>query len=71
VDQDIMHQRRAVGPSSRTAPFSHSTALPSFGYRLACLAAMDIFPGRIDRAPASLGLSHHALASFSISDIPK
>ena len=56
VDQDIMHQRRAVGAEFALGAVQpqHRLAL-AFGDRLAHLPAIDIFPGRIDRARAALG----------------
>ena len=52
-----MHQRRAVGAEFALGAVQpqHRLAL-AFGDRLARLPAIDIFPGRIDRLRAALGL---------------
>src|SRR5258708_14500816 len=56
VDEDVVHQRRTVGaefPLGAIQP-QHRLAL-AFGDRLAHLAAIDIFPGRVNRPWAALG----------------
>src|SRR5258705_13132660 len=57
-----MHQRRAVRAELAFGPVQpqHSLAL-ALGDRFAALPAIDIFPGRIDRAWSALGLLPVAL----------
>ena len=57
-----MHQRRAVRAEFAFGPVQpqHGLAL-ALGDRFAALPAIDIFPGRIDRARAALGLFPVAL----------
>ena len=57
-----MHQRRAVGAKLAFSPVQpqHGLAL-ALGDRFAALPAIDIFPGRIDRARPALGFLPIAL----------
>jgi len=56
LDQHVMHQRRAVRAKFAFGPVQpqHGLAL-ALGDRFAALPAIDIFPGRIDRARSALG----------------
>ena len=66
LDQHVMHQRRTVRAKFAFGPVQpqHSLAL-TLGDRFAALAAIDIFPGRIDCARSALGLLPVALERTS------
>jgi len=62
LNQHVMHQRRAVCAKFALGPVQpqHGPAL-ALGDRFAALTAIDILPGRIDRARSALGLLPIAL----------